>query len=174
MSQYSTFHLEDRLFGLDLRVIREINRILDITPVPHGKDYIRGLINLRGQIVTIIDLAMRLGLPRADITEESHNIILKRTSELAAPLRTDGGVIETTSEDPVGFLVDAIGDVVDVEESGIAPLSANVGEAEGHFLSGVIKLDCGLLVLPAIRRVLDRSQPQRNSSTESMETSCAQ
>jgi len=61
-----------------------------------------------------------------------------------------------------------------VEESGIEPLSANVGEAEGHFLSGVVKLDQGLVVLPEIRRVLDRSQPQRNSSTKSMETSCAQ
>jgi len=174
MRQFATFRLGDQTFGIDVRIIREINRILDITPLPFSADYVRGLINLRGQIVTILDLGLRLGLPRKATGPDSHNIILKRTSELAAPLRTDGGVLDTTSEDPVGFLVDAIGDVVDVEESGIEPLSANVGEAEGHFLSGVIKLDCGLLVLPEIRRVLDRSQPQRNSSTESMETSCAQ
>jgi len=112
MSQYSTFRLGDRLFGLDLMVIREINRILDITPVPHAREYIRGFINLRGQIVTILDLAVRLGLPPQDIGEESHNIILKTNAELASA-RLGGQ--HATSTDLVGFLVDAIGDVVEAD-----------------------------------------------------------
>jgi purine-binding chemotaxis protein CheW len=146
------------MFGIDVRIIREINRILDITPLPHSADYVRGLINLRGQIVTILDLGVRLGLPRKTTGQDSHNIILKGSSE---------------AEHPIGFLVDAIGDVVDVEDARIEPLSANVGEAEGLFLSGVVKMDTGLLVLLNIRRVLDRQQQRRNSFTESMETSCA-
>lgn len=151
MNQYSTFRLGDRLFGLDIMMIREINRILDITPVPHAKTHIRGLINLRGQIVTILDLAVRLGLPRLDIGEESHNIILKTNAELAAA-RHDKNF--STSTDLVGFLVDAIGDVLEADESSIEPPSANVSEAEGRFLSGVIKTDAGLLVLLDIREVL--------------------
>lgn len=154
MSQFSTFHLGDRLFGLDLMVIREINRILDITPVPHGRGYVRGLINLRGQIVTIIDLAVRLGLPTPPITEDSHNIILKTEGELAAIRQADSSNRLTTSADLVGFLVDAIGDVVEADESSIEPPSANVSEAEGRFLSGVVKTDAGLLVLLDIKEIL--------------------
>ena len=153
MSQYSTFRLGDRLFGLDLMMIREINRILDITPVPHARRHIRGLINLRGQIVTILDLGVRLGLERQEIGEESHNIILKTTAELAA-VRREGEPECTTSPDLVGFLVDSIGDVVEADEATIEPPSANVGEAEGGFLSGVIKTDAGLLVLLDIGEVL--------------------
>jgi purine-binding chemotaxis protein CheW len=151
LNQYSTFRLGDRLFGLDIMMIREINRILDITPVPLARDHVRGLINLRGQIVTILDLAVRLGLPRLDIGEESHNIILKTNTELTAA-RNDKNF--STSTDLVGFLVDAIGDVLEADESSIEPPSANVSESEGRFLSGVIKTDSGLLVLLDIREVL--------------------
>ena len=154
MSQYATFRLGDRLFGLDLMTIREINRILDITPVPHACEYIRGLINLRGQIVTILDLGVRLGLPRRDIGEETHNIILKSAVELAAAGQGMDGAQGASSSDLAGFLVDAIGDVVEADDARIEPPSANVGETEGRFLSGVIKTDEGLLVLLDMHEVL--------------------
>jgi len=154
MSQYATFLLGDRLFGLDLMMIWEINRILDITPVPHSLDHIRGLINLRGQIVTILDLGVRLGLDRQEVFDTSHNIILKTSAELASVRHEGSAEPYTTSNDLVGFLVDAIGDVVEADESTIEPPSANVSEAEGGFLSGVIKTDAGLLVLLDINEVL--------------------
>lgn len=154
MSQYSTFRLGDRLFGLDLMMIREINRILDITPVPHAAAHIRGLINLRGQIVTILDLAVRLGLPSREINEDSHNIILKTNGELAAVHQSGHSQHLATSTDLAGFLVDAIGDVVEADDTSIEPPSANVSEAEGRFLSGVIKTEAGLLVLLDMHEVL--------------------
>ena len=154
MSQYATFLLGDRLFGLDLMMIREINRILDITPVPHARQHIRGLINLRGQIVTILDLGVRLGLEPQAIAEDSHNLILKTNAELAAVRREGDGQGYSTATDLVGFLVDAIGDVVEADETTIEPPSANVSEAEGGFLSGVIKTDAGLLVLLDLHEVL--------------------
>ena len=153
MNQYATFRLGDRLFGLDLMMIREINRILDITPVPHAKPHIRGLINLRGQIVTILDLGVRLGLARQELAETSHNIILKTNAELAGVREADGSQ-PSTATDLVGFLVDAIGDVVEADAGTIEPPSANVSETEGGFLSGVIKTDVGLLVLLDIHEVL--------------------
>ena len=156
MSQYSTFRLGDRMFGLDIVLIREINRILDITPVPHAKPFIRGLINLRGQIVTILDLGVRLGLARQELAETSHNIILKTNAELAGMRAADGSQPRTAT-DLVGFLVDAIGDVVEADAGTIEPPSANVSETEGGFLSGVIKTDVGLLVLLDIPEVLNGS-----------------
>jgi chemotaxis signal transduction protein len=96
---------------------------------------------------------VRLGLERQEIIDASHNIILKTTGELAS-VRHEGAKPYSTSNDLVGFLVDAIGDVVEADESTIEPPSANVSEAEGGFLSGVIKTDAGLLVLLDIREVL--------------------
>jgi purine-binding chemotaxis protein CheW len=145
MSQYATFHLGERLFGLDLLAIREINRNLEITPVPRARPHVRGLINLRGQIVTILDLGVRLGLPRQEIGPDSHNIILKAGGE---------GLEDQSAADLVGLLVDAIGDVAEAFDAVPEPPSANVGEAEGRFLAGVVRTEAGLLVLPDLHEVL--------------------
>jgi purine-binding chemotaxis protein CheW len=154
MRRLCTFYLDDMLFGIDVDAVQEVLRYQTMTPVPLAPTVVAGLINLRGQIVTILDLGIRLGLGRQEIFEASHNIILKTSSEMAAARREGAGDHFTTSNDLVGFLVDAIGDVVEADESTIEPPSANVSEAEGRFLSGVIKTDGGLLVLLDIREVL--------------------
>ena len=154
MSQYATFHLEDRLFGQSIPMVREIIRCYTITPVPHAKPHIRGLINLRGQVVTILDLAVRLGMPQRPIQDSSHIIILKTNAELVSMQSRGEGRGLQTSTDMVGFLVDAIGDVVEADEGKVEPPSANVTDAESRFLSGVLKTDAGLLVLLDIKELL--------------------
>jgi purine-binding chemotaxis protein CheW len=154
MTQFATFKLDDRLFGLDLLVVREINQNLDITPVPKANSNIRGLINLRGQIVTIIDLAVKLGMSSKAVSRETHNIILKTEAELAAIHQASQNKVLHTCVDQVGFLVDSIGDVVEANEDQIEPPSANVNEAEGRFLAGVLRSDHGLLVLLNLKQVL--------------------
>lgn len=146
MAQFTTFTLDGRLFGLDILVVREINRILDLTPVPKADCHVRGLINLRGQIVTILDLAVRLGMPYRELQPSSHNIILKTDQDLA-PQRALGDTHLATCADQVGLLVDDIGDVVEADEGLIEPPSANVSEHEGRFLKGVVKTPAGLLIL---------------------------
>ncbi|SFS08387.1 purine-binding chemotaxis protein CheW [Granulicella pectinivorans] len=141
MMQFSTFRVGERLLGLDIRMIQEINRIPEITPLPLSAEYVRGFINLRGQIVTLFDLGVRLGLPRKQIDDESHNIILHPRAGARA-------------QDPVGLLADGIGDVVEVDVSQIEPLPANVGEMDGRYLSGVIKFQDELMVLFDLKRVL--------------------
>ena len=61
--QFVTCRIGQQLFCVDITLVREINNVLDITAIPKEKDFIRGLINLRGQIVTILDMRVRLGLP---------------------------------------------------------------------------------------------------------------
>jgi len=152
MMQFSTFRVGEWLFGMDIRMIQEINRIPDITPLPLADEYVRGFINLRGQIVTILDLGVRLGLPRKEIGTESHNIILKPS---AIPHSTrNGGGTGPAGSDPVGLLADEIGDVLEAEESSFEPLPANVGGSDGRFLSGVIKFGDDLMVLLDLKRVL--------------------
>ena len=154
MSQYATFRLEDRMFGQSIPMVREIIRCYTITPVPHARPHVRGLINLRGQVVTILDLAVRLGMPQREIQDTSHIIILKTSAELASMQSRGEGKGLQTATDMVGFLVDAIGDVVEADEGKVEPPSANVTENEGRFLSGVIKTEAGLLVLLDIKEIL--------------------
>jgi purine-binding chemotaxis protein CheW len=151
MKQYATFHLGERMFGIEIMRIREINRNLEITPVPHARDHVRGLINLRGQIVTILDLGVRLGLPRQEVGETTHNLILKTRSDLAG---AGAAAVAGAPADLAGFLVDAIGDVVEADETTLEPPSANVGEADVRFLSGVVRTEAGLLVLLDLREIL--------------------
>jgi purine-binding chemotaxis protein CheW len=158
MGLYATFTLDQRVFGQTIPMIREIIRSCAITPVPHAPPHVRGLINLRGQVVTILDLAVRLGMPRRATDERSHILILKTDAELASMQARGEGRGLQGSADVVGFLVDTLGDVVEADESKIEPPSANVTEAEGRFLSGVIQTDSGLLVLLNIRTVLADDQ----------------
>ncbi len=132
---FVTFRIDEYLLGIDILKVREINRVLDITYVQHAREYIRGLINLRGQTVTVFDLGIRLGLKIRKITEASHNIVLKA--------------------DLVGLLVDSIGDVVEAREEEIEQPPANVGGITGKFIEGVVKLEDELLILLSVEKILE-------------------
>jgi purine-binding chemotaxis protein CheW len=133
--QFVTFRIDDDLLGIDVLMVREINRVLDITPVPKAPDYVRGLVNLRGQTVVIFDLGVRLGLSPRIITEESHNVVLKK--------------------DLVGLLVDSIGNMVQCGALEVELPPANVGSIEGKFIEGVLKLSHDLLVILNTRKILE-------------------
>ncbi len=154
MRQFNTFYLDDALFGVDIYLVRELNRLLHFTPVPDGPEYIRGLLNLRGQVITVFDLGRRLGLSSRVITPKTRNVILKTDSETAA-YRHQHQASTRVGEDSVGFLVDRIGDVVEVEEDRIEAPPANIGDIVTEFVSGVVELPDKLLVLLDVGKVVE-------------------
>jgi purine-binding chemotaxis protein CheW len=121
---------------MDIIKVREINRILDITPVPHAPEYIRGLVNLRGQTVTVFDLGIRLGLDAREVRKSSHNIILKEGS--------------------VGLLVDGIGDVIEAREAQMERPPANLQGIGVEFIDSVVKLRDELLVILSSESILEQ------------------
>ncbi len=135
LRQFVTFRLDNRLAGIDILKIREINRALDITPVAHAPAYVRGLVNLRGRTVTVFDLGVRLGLPRREITGDSHNIILK--------------------EDDIGLIVDGIGDVEETDEERTEGPPANLNDIGIDFVECVVKLRSELLVVLSPEKILE-------------------
>ncbi|HLO68704.1 MAG TPA: chemotaxis protein CheW [Holophaga sp.] len=149
MSQFATFNVGEHLFGLDILGVREIIRVFNITPVPRSEPHIRGLINLRGQIVTILDLAVRLGQEERPVMDSSHIVILKAGTSAAAGEKGNGG-----GQDILGLLVDAIGDVVEADAALAEAPPANLTDAEERFLSGVLKTDAGLLVLLNLKELM--------------------
>lgn len=146
--QFCTFYLDEALFGIDIMLVREINRQLDMTPVHHLPAHIRGLLNLRGQIITVLDTGMQLGLGPRTITPHSRSLILKFSDEAQAESMQHAASIEL-----VGLLVDRVGDVVRVHEGDIERPPANVGDVSGKFLTGVVKLDRGLLSLVKVKEI---------------------
>lgn len=140
MTQYATFTLNERTFGIEIQLVREIIKAFEITPVPRAAKHIRGLINLRGQVVTIMDLGVRLGSPPKELTPQSNIIILK-----------------TTGNDILGLLVDSIADVVEEDAASAEPPPANVTDTGNRFLAGVINGRTGLIVLLKLEDILNES-----------------
>jgi purine-binding chemotaxis protein CheW len=134
--QLCSFRLADMTFGVDAVAVQEIIRIRAVTRVPLADSAIAGLINLRGQIVTAIDLRTRLGLPTRPAGEHSVNVVI----------RTEDGVF--------GLLVDEIGDVVDVNDHTLDPIPETVPAHVRESLHGAFKLPDRLLLVLVTDRIV--------------------
>jgi purine-binding chemotaxis protein CheW len=128
-SQFCTFYLDKLLFGVELKGVQEVIRSLEMTRVPLAPDVVSGLINLRGQIVTAVDLRRRLELEPAPPGAHSMNVVVR-------------------SEDgSVSLLVDEIGDVVEVEEDTFEPPPETLRGTIRTMITGVHKLNDRLLLV---------------------------
>lgn len=128
-SQYCTFWVDGLFFGVGVECVQEVLRYQHLTAVPSAPEAIQGLINLRGQIVTAIDLRCILQLPQRSDEEPRMNIIV----------RNDEGA--------VSFLVDEIGDVVEVDDVSFELPPETLSASSKALIAGVYKLDKELLLL---------------------------
>lgn len=136
--QFSCFYLEDTLYGLDIELIQEINDELNLTRVPLSQEAITGIMNLRGQIITVIDLRKQLGLAKAEPTEKSRVIIIQSRNEY------------------IGLLVDRIAEVITCQKKEIAKPPSNINGIHGRWFKGVLHTKKNeLLAILDIEMVLD-------------------
>lgn len=145
IQQYTTFRVGKYLFGLNILLIREINRNTELTKVQLTENFILGLMNLRGEIITILDLGERIGTQTEEYDETSRCIILKTGKEFA-PI---AGLLDNMAykcEDLVGLMVNEIGDIISIDDSDITKAPANF-TIDSKFLSGVYKTESQLLLL---------------------------
>jgi purine-binding chemotaxis protein CheW len=138
MSQLSTFHVGKYLFGVDVSLVQEVVRLQQMTPVPLAAREIAGLINLRGEVLTAIDLRARLGLPPAETSgREPVNVVVR------------------VDDEPVSLLVDEIGGVLEVSQVPFEQTPSTVDERVRDLLLGAYTLPDRLLLALNARRVLD-------------------
>jgi purine-binding chemotaxis protein CheW len=134
--QLCTFYVGDGYFGIPVAQVQEVVRPQPITPVPLAPKVVRGLINLRGQILTALDLRYRLGLGEPGDPAKLMNVVVR------------------TGDSPVSFLVDEIGDVVDVEEDTFeAPPETLQGDMR-ELIGGAYKLENQLLLALSTERTV--------------------
>jgi purine-binding chemotaxis protein CheW len=133
-TQFCTFYLENYLFGIELSKVQEVLQYLEMTEVPLAPSAVRGLMNLRGQIVMGVDLRRQLEIPER------------------APDKIPMNVVIRTGEDAVSLLVDDIGDVVEVGEESFEPPPETLQGKVRTVILGVHKLEKRLMhVLDAER-----------------------
>ena len=112
-------------------------------------------------MVTIFDLARRLGYSKSNITDRTRNMILRTDSE-TAKYHANGWLSLKIGDDPIGFLIDEIGDVVDDAIYTVQPVPANLENINMEYITGVIELDKELLVLLNIEKIFEIHQGKKN------------
>ena len=134
--QWVTFKLQEETYGINVMQVQEVLRYPDIAPVPGAPDYVMGIINLRGNVVTVIDTRARFGLPPSEVTDNSRIVIIESERQV------------------IGIMVDSVAEVVYLKQSEI-DTAPNVGTDESaKFIQGVSNRDGELLILVDLNKLL--------------------
>jgi purine-binding chemotaxis protein CheW len=132
----ATFVLDREEYAVDVHVVQEIRRVTEITSVPRAPDFIRGVINLRGRILPVVDLKRKLRMGEVEITKASRIVVVRLKERL------------------LGLLVDGAQQVLKVPLSKIEPPPEEVVAGGGDYIRGVAKLDDRLIILVDLLRIL--------------------
>lgn len=133
-TRYITFSLQDILFGINILDISEIVPLTRITRVQQAPDVVRGLANLRGQVLTILDIGILMGLSNGPVGKDSHIVVFKHRS--------------------IGFIVDRIGDLITLEKGQTESVPANVGSDLKRYLDHVVHLNDQLVMIVQAKKIL--------------------
>jgi purine-binding chemotaxis protein CheW len=138
--QYVTFRLDDETYGINVMQIQEVLRYTEIAPVPGAPDYVLGIINLRGNVVTVVDTRQRFGLMAADVSEQTRIVVLELEGQV------------------IGVLVDSVAEVVYLRQSEIES-APNVGNEESaRFIQGVCNKNGELIILVEFEKMLSEEE----------------
>jgi purine-binding chemotaxis protein CheW len=132
----ATFYLDREEYGVEVKLVQEIRRLTVITPVPRAPEFIRGVINLRGRIIPVVDLKKKLGLGEVQEGRAARIVVVKIQERL------------------VGMMVDGASQVLKVPVSSVEPAPDEVVEKGGDYIRGVAKLDKRLIILVDLHRIL--------------------
>jgi purine-binding chemotaxis protein CheW len=138
--QNVTFRLADETYGINVMQIQEVLRYTEIAPVPGAPSYVLGIINLRGNVVTVIDTRARFGLASADVTDNTRIVVLEIENQV------------------IGILVDSVAEVVYLRQSEMET-APNVGNDESaRFIQGVCNKNGELIILVEFEKMLSEEE----------------
>ena len=142
--QYVSFRLADELFGVEVSRSREILNLVPVTRVPQTPDYLLGVINLRGQVVPVVDMRLKLGLAARPQTQDSCILVVE--------VQLDGELLV------VGALADAVREVLELKDDQIEPAPRLGARLKTEFIKGMGKVDEEFLILLDIDRVFSSDE----------------
>ena len=147
--QWVTFKLENEVYGVNVMQVQEVLRYTEIAPVPGAPDYVLGIINLRGNVVSVIDTRLKFGLMPAEVTDSSRIIIIEAEKQV------------------VGILVDSVAEVVYLKASEIDPAPSVGTEESARFIQGVSNRKEDLLILVDLNKLLSDNEWDESSQLAS-------
>jgi purine-binding chemotaxis protein CheW len=150
--KYLTFALGKEEYGLEILKVREIIGFMDITAVPQTPGYVKGVINLRGQVIPVIDLRAKFGMATAERTDETCIIVVEISQE--------GRKFST------GIVVDHVSEVLDIDEANIEDAPQFGGTVDSSIILGMGKVGENVKILLAIDRVLADAELGRIGETK--------
>lgn len=139
--QWVTFNLGDETYGINVMQVQEILRMTEIAPVPGAASYVVGIINLRGNVVTVIDTRRRFSLPAFQESDDTRIIVME------------------VGKSVVGMLVDKVSEVVYLHQSEIDTAPHLTNEDSSRFIQGVVSNDKDLLILLDTYKLLSQDEP---------------
>lgn len=142
--KYLTFSLGEEEYGIGILKVREIIGMMPITPVPLAPDFVKGVINLRGKVIPIVDLRRKFGMPQADYTERTCIIVVE--------------IRGASSQLPMGIVVDSVSEVLNIKASDIEETPSFGGNLKTEYILGIGKMDGGIKILLDIDRVLSAEE----------------
>jgi purine-binding chemotaxis protein CheW len=134
--EFIAFHVGDQTFCVDIMAVREIRGWTPATPLPHAPAFVRGVINLRGAVLPVVDLAVRLGLPMKEPTARHAVIVVQHGAQL------------------VGLLVDAVSNIIMIEPESIQPTPEIAAEASRSLIRGIVAADKEVISVLVMRNLL--------------------
>ena len=142
--KYLAFALGHEEFGLEILKVREIIGYMDITAVPQTPPYVKGVINLRGQVIPVVDLRMKFGMDTAEVSDETCIIVVE--------------ISHNDQRFQTGIVVDRVMEVLYVEGKNIEPAPQFGGDARTDFILGMGKIGDSVKILLDIDKVLGNEQ----------------
>ncbi len=138
--QLVTFRLQDETYGINVMQVQEVLRVSEIAPVPGAPSYVLGIINLRGNVVTVIDTRSRFGLPPTEIDDSSRIVIIESEKQV------------------VGILVDSVAEVVELRASEIDMAPSVGNEESARYIQGVASRNDDLLIVVDLNKLLTEEE----------------
>ena len=142
--KYLTFSLAGEEYGIGILKIREIIGMLPITSVPETPPYVKGVINLRGKVIPVVDLRLRFGMAEIAYTE--------RTCIIVVEMKSPGGMVH------IGTVVDAVSEVLNIKGEDIADTPSFGAKFNSEYILGMAKMGKGVKLLLDIDRVLSSEE----------------
>ena len=146
-SQFLTFTLQDEEFGIEILRVQEIKGLSRITPIPNMPEYIRGVMNLRGTVVPILDLRAKFAMPQSEYNQFTVIIVV------------------TVGEKVLGLVVDAVSDVLNVADENIESAPEIGEDADTSFMTGIAKSGDRLITLLNMDELVDVDTSAISAST---------
>lgn len=138
--KYLTFTLSNEEYGIGILKVREIFGMMNITPVPQTPEFVKGVINLRGQVIPVVDLRLKFGMEELEYSE--------RTSIIVVEIQGQAGKVQ------IGIVVDSVSEVVNIKGEDIEDTPTFGTKLDTDFILGMAKMEGGVKILLDIDRVL--------------------